>query len=384
MKRIRIIADDKIPFLKGLLDPYADISYFPGSQISRDIVRNADALIVRTRTRCDRSLLEGTQVKFIATATIGFDHIDTEWCHNNCIYWTNAPGCNAASVEQYLTAALLELILTEKLDPAMCTLGIVGVGNVGSKVAKAASIMGFKVLLNDPPRVRNEGKSKFTSLENIREHADIISFHVPLNKGGEDNTLGLADSDFFRQSEHPFYFINTSRGEVAVESALLKALNEGMVKKAIVDVWNNEPSINLDLLSRAFIATPHIAGYSTDGKANGTLQSVESVVKFFGLKLPDPFSLKLPVPDNNNVQLDCTGKSEVEVLREVISETYLIWNDDRQLRRDPAGFEKQRVTYPLRREPCAYNVRLINNPYEELPLKLEKLGFGVLETNCFC
>ena len=184
---MKVVADDKIPFLKGVLEPFADVVYLPGKNISNNDLKNADALLVRTRTKCNEALLKGSTIKFIGTATIGFDHIDSDYCGRHQITWTSAPGCNSSSVQQYIGAALLKLqhdrgyILKDK------TIGVVGVGNVGSKVAKLAESLGMKVLLNDPPRAMLEGSSGFVSIDRILKESDIISLHVPLNRTGRDD-----------------------------------------------------------------------------------------------------------------------------------------------------------------------------------------------------
>ncbi len=196
---IRIIADDKIPFLKGVLEPYAKITYLTGNQINRKAVMEADALLVRTRTRCNSELLEGTPVKYIGTATIGFDHIDTDYCEKNNIKWINAPGCNSSSVQQYIAAALLRIASESGFSLRDKTIGIVGVGNVGSKVQKLAGILGMKVILNDPPRARSERTKIFVSLENVLKESDIITLHVPLNMDGRDKTNHFFDGNNFRK-----------------------------------------------------------------------------------------------------------------------------------------------------------------------------------------
>ncbi|GET29786.1 4-phosphoerythronate dehydrogenase [Prolixibacter sp. SD074] len=198
---MKIIIDDKIPYIKGALEPFAEVVYLPGSKTTPEVVKDAGALITRTRTKCNRELLEGSGVKFIATATIGFDHIDTEYCSETGIEWTNAPGCNSGSVEQYIASALA--VLSQKRHFALSgkTLGIVGAGNVGKKVARIAGAYGMKVLLNDPPRERAEGKSNFVSLDEILAQSDIITLHVPLNMAGEDKTFHLADDAFFAKAK---------------------------------------------------------------------------------------------------------------------------------------------------------------------------------------
>jgi len=191
--KVKIAADSKIPFLKGVLEPFADIQYLNPADITHDAVKDKDALIIRTRTHCNSELLEGTNVKFIATATIGFDHIDQDYCREKNIKWINAPGCNSYSVQQYIASVLLTLGYNRNLNLSGLTIGIVGVGNVGSKVEKLAKVLGMNVLLNDPPRARNEGNEKFVTIDELISRSDIITFHVPLIKDGVDKTFHLAD-----------------------------------------------------------------------------------------------------------------------------------------------------------------------------------------------
>jgi erythronate-4-phosphate dehydrogenase len=384
MKKIRIIADDKIPFLRGALEAVADVVYLPGAAISNDDIRSADALLIRTRTHCNASLLAGSSVKFIATATIGYDHIDTGYCEENNISWTNAPGCNSSSVEQYFVSALLTLAVNLKLDLSGMCLGIIGAGHVGSKVARAAEILGLKVLLNDPPRAKVEGASGFESLEKIKKEADIISFHVPLNFEGLYKTAGMADHNFFESLKKKVILVNTSRGEVVNEPDLSDAMNKSLIRALVLDVWINEPMINKGLLEKATLVSPHIAGYSTDGKANGTRMIVQALSRFFKLGLDNWSPENVPLPENTFITADCTGKAEVEILQEVYSQTYDILVDDAALRSDVPGFEALRGKYRLRREPPAWSIRLINNSWPDIELKLQKLGFSVLATNGFC
>ena len=236
---LRIVADEKIPFLRGVLEPYAEVVYMPGNLINRDSVMSADALLIRTRTRCDQSLLKGTAVKFIATATIGFDHIDAGFCRAENISWVNAPGCNSSSVQQYVIAALLQLANDNKITLCGKTLGIIGAGNVGSKVASAANLLGMKVKLNDPPRARIEGNTGFVHLDEILQTSDIISIHVPLTMAGEDKTFHLFDEARFRKIKKGTWLINTSRGEVVETKAMKEALQDGFLTGTIVDVWEN-------------------------------------------------------------------------------------------------------------------------------------------------
>lgn len=376
--KLKIIADDKIPFLKGILDPFIYIDYLPPSQITSNSIKDADALIIRTRTKCNAKLLDNSSVKFIATATIGFDHIDTAFCEAKGIKWINAPGCNSSSVQQYVAAALLTLGKQKKIDLTSQTIGIVGVGNVGSKVAKAAKIFGMNVLLNDPPRERIEGSKNFVSLDYLIEESDIISLHVPLNLIGADKTFHLADEKFFKKYKNPKVFLNTSRGEAADTSELKKALKNGTISSCALDVWENEPEIDYTLSNLSDISTPHIAGYSTEGKANGTAACVNALNEFFKLGMKKNwYPNELPIPNRSNIiKIDCEDKSKQEVLYECVASSYNILEDDWRLRNSMHNFEKQRSEYPTRREFNFYNVQL-TNASESIKHSVSELGFNL-------
>lgn len=370
---MKIVADDKIPFLRGALEPMAEVIYLPGKSIDKESIRDADALLVRTRTKCTEALLKGSGVKFIGTATIGYDHIDTHYCEKNNIHWTNAPGCNSSSVNQYVVAALLALAQQNNFTLEGRTLGIVGVGNVGSKVQKSAAALGMKVLLNDPPRERIEGRKNFVLLGDILYNADIITVHVPLNIVGEDQTWHLFNEKSFKKMKKGTWFINSSRGEVAETGSLREALSTGKIR-AVTDVWENEPDIDQAVMKMSFISTPHIAGYSTDGKANGTSMIVRALSEYFDLPFKEWYPSNVPPPSKPGIELNGAGKSDQEIIREAVNHSYNILNDDERLRLNPEQFEHQRGTYPLRREFTSYSVRTTNCSREVLT-SLRLLGF---------
>jgi erythronate-4-phosphate dehydrogenase len=374
---MKIIADDKIPFLKGVLEPFADVVYLPGKSITRKVLADADALLIRTRTKCTEELLKGTKVSFIGTATIGFDHIDTQFCEKKGIVWTNAPGCNSSSVQQYVAAALLKIASEFRFSLKGKTLGIIGVGNVGTKVEKFASVLGMQVLLNDPPRARNEGEKKFVSLDTILQESDIITLHVPLNVVGEDATWHLINEKSLKKMKKGAWFLNTSRGEVNDTAGLRKVLTSGKLGGSILDVWEHEPDIDLDLMSGTFLSTPHIAGYSTDGKANGTSMVVNSLCKHFSFSLEGWYPDNVPEPEHPLFAIDGVGKSEEEIIREAVNHTYNIEEDNIRLRFAPSDFEKQRGDYRLRREFKAFTISL-NGGNKKVRRMLEELGFKVV------
>ncbi len=336
---MKVIVDNKIPYIQGNIEKVADeVVYLSGNAFTKEIVADADALIVRTRTLCNRELLEGSRVKFIATATIGFDHIDVDYCQEAGITWTNCPGCNAGSVEQYVHAALLLLKRDKGLDLRTATLGIVGVGHVGKRVQRMAEALGMRVLLNDPPR-EDMGEAGFVSLSAIAEESDVITFHTPLNRDGKYPTFHLADEAFFDTLKRTPYIINSSRGEVVKTDALLAAMETGKVKDAVIDTWECEPDIDRELLKKAFIGTPHIAGYSADGKANATRMSLEALCRFFGKKVSfDVVPPSLP---------ERTYSSDEDT---AFLELYNPMEDSVCLKNDPEKFEWFRGNYPLRRE----------------------------------
>ena len=387
-----IVADSKIPYLKGVFEPYADIRYLDPGEFTPETVRDADALIIRTRTKCDAALLGHSRVSVIATATIGMDHIDTRWCTMRGIIWENAAGCNAASVAQYMTSAMLRISLRHNVDLRGKTLGIIGCGHVGTNVAAAAVALGMNVLVNDPPREKREGSEGFVALEQIQREADFITFHVPLQGAeyGPWRTEHLADEDFFRGLKRKPFFFNTSRGDVVDESALKTAIVEGRISGAVLDVWHNEPDIDRELLSLVDFATPHIAGYSADGKANGTAMAVEAVVSNLPthviIHAPRAFSAmqksiqqmksdilaKVPAPSNPVIALD---PASPHPLADAVFASYDIADDDAALRAAPDNFEALRGSYRVRREFPAYTVNSNTLLSSELRDSLSKLGF---------
>lgn len=371
---MKIIIDDKIPYIKGALEPFADVIYLPGDQTTAEVVKDADAIITRTRTNCNALLLAGSTVKFIATATIGYDHIDTQYCEQSGISWTNAPGCNSKSVEQYIASALMALAEKNHFSLKEKTIGIIGVGNVGAKVARLCEILGMKVLLNDPPRARAEGNNGFVDLTTLLESSDIITLHVPLIMEGPDKTYHLADNLFFAETKRNPILINSCRGEVTETESLKKALKSGLISGAVIDCWENEPGLDRELLDLVDLGTPHIAGYSKDGKANGTTMSVRALSKFFKLGINNWKCSGVELPPSTDIFIDGTGKSIQQILAEAIFATYDIRKDDHRLRKSVETFEKQRGNYPVRREFPAFRIFCKITNIKAIH-KLNQLGF---------
>lgn len=306
--------------------------YKKGADISAADVKDADAMIIRTRTKCNKNLLNGSKVKFIVTATIGFDHIDTDYLKSKGIVWTNCPGCNASAVCQYVESTLLLLNKDFNFDIRHSTIGIVGCGHVGSLIKDLAERYGMKVLVNDP-LINNPN---YTSLNEIESKADIITFHVPLVINGKYPTFHLADECFFENLRHRPFIINTSRGEVVDNKALKKALDNGNIRQAIIDTWENEPTIDMELLNKVYIGTPHIAGYSADGKVNADNMAIEALCNFFRINKPNKiYPPKLPS--------DFIYKGSPLDL-------YNPLKDSEKLKANAESFEYFRGNYPLRRE----------------------------------
>lgn len=328
---MKILIDDKIPYIRDVISEItSDAVYLPGSSITASDVRDADALIVRTRTRCDEQLLGGSRVKFVATATIGFDHLDTQFLERAGIRWMNCPGCNSGSVAQYVRSVLILLQRDKGIVPQNTTLGIVGYGHVGSKVCAIAQEMGFRVVVSDPP----------LGMHCDLHACDIITYHVPLTRTGQWPTWHLADESFLRSLPRVPIIINTSRGEVVDNRALIAALDGGKVSEAVIDTWENEPHINMDLLRRVYIGTPHIAGYSADGKVNANRMVIDGLCRHFGLR--NSFKLSPPAMNRKIV----FGNNQNENFLQVYNPLY----DSEKLKNAPEKFEELRGNYPIRRE----------------------------------
>ena len=367
---MKIIIDNKIPYIKGIFESVAEVEYYDPSEIIGETVRDADILIIRTRTRCDEKLLSGSNVRYIGTATIGYDHIDTKWCSENGIIWTNAPGCNASSVGQYILSSLLLLQEQKNFVLKNKTIGVVGVGNVGRIVSDYCRMIGMNVLLNDPPRARAEGKDEFVSLDTIARESDVITFHTPLNRFGADCTYHLAGEAFFSQLKKKPVILNSSRGEVVDNKALYEAYRKGEISEIVLDCWENEPDINIELLDSVFIGTPHIAGYAADGKANATRQMALAVSKWLNVPV-DISSIMPPSPVFSEIDL---SMHPANAIASAVLGTYDPRNDSVALRSAPGDFEKLRGNYGLRREFGAYTLTGAN--LQDVAV-LRKLGFRI-------
>ncbi|MBR5905003.1 MAG: 4-phosphoerythronate dehydrogenase [Bacteroidales bacterium] len=340
---MKLVVDNAIPFIQGVLEPFGEVVYKEGAAIAPDDVKDADGLIIRTRTRCDAALLDNSAVRFIATATIGTDHIDLEYCKQRGIHVQNASGCNSGGVMNYVLSAIYGSASRKRIRLEGSTVGIIGVGNVGSRVARALQILGFKVLLCDPPRAEAEGPAQFCDLDYLLRNSDVVTMHVPLLP----TTRDMADARFFSKMKLGAIFVNASRGEVVVEADLLQAIPK--LGAVILDTWQNEPDISRELLNSVDIATPHIAGYSYQGKLQGTAMAVRSAARFFGIQELYDFFPNPGEEPKDAIKLDLRGKSEGQIAS-IIQYNYPIFTDDFIFRSDPDRFEFFREHYRYRRE----------------------------------
>lgn len=332
---LKIVADSKIPFLRGRLEPIAEMVYAPGVEINAEMVNNADALIVRTRTKCGGELLAGSSVRLVATATIGTDHLDLDWLRNAGIEAVNAAGCNAPGVAQYVWSSLLR----NGFDPQKHTLGVVGYGNIGTIVADWGRKMGFRILICDPPRKDNGFKDEdYLPFETLLKECDAITLHTPLTKDGDHPTFHLISTDELEMMKPDSILVNASRGPVVDNVAWREYLKSHPMAKGVIDVWETEPVPDSELLQLAEIATPHIAGYSIEGKERATRMSLEAIENKF------------------NVSVDKSGLESEYVAPEtvapqIIIESYDPYADTAMLKAAPTHLDNIRDNYPLRQEP---------------------------------
>jgi len=378
---LSILVDENVPYGAEAFGRAGTVHILPGRQITSEDVRHTDVLIVRSVTTVDAKLLTGSRVRFVGTATIGTDHIDLQFLQQNGIEFASAPGSNATSVAEYVTAALLLSAHRRGRSLAGATLAVVGVGNVGSRVISKARALGMRPLLVDPPRQRKEPDASFVGLDVALPQADYVTLHVPLTKAGPDATSGMANAAFFAAMRAGAVFINTSRGGVQDEAALAAALDSGHISQAVLDVWRGEPAIDPEIVRRAFLATPHIAGYSFDGKVLATRMLYDSLCRF--LTVPRDLDLTPLLPPAGVPRVDVAGiAADEDALRAAVSAVYDIEEDDRALRvattADPTGaaFDRLRKEYRQRRE-FPHTTVVISSTRRSLAAQASGLGFRV-------
>ncbi|MBN1844745.1 MAG: 4-phosphoerythronate dehydrogenase [Sedimentisphaerales bacterium] len=386
---MRIVADENIPYVQELFQDLGQVDCLPGRCLRSDALRDADVLLVRSVTSVGADLLEGTGVRFVGTATIGTDHIDQEYLRSRRIVFVDAAGSNAVSVAEYVITAILVIAQQRGWPLAGRTLAVIGVGNIGSRVEAMARALDLRVLPNDPPRQRQTGDPRFVGLADALG-ADIITLHVPLTRGGSDPTWHMMDGQKLAglarraQTGRPPLLINSSRGGVVDNQALRQVLQgENPFGPVVLDVWENEPAIDPDLLARVDLATPHIAGYSLDGKANGTMMLYRGLCRFLDRPAGRSLESLLPAPPVGPLTIDSRGDIQQRLAR-ALTAIYPIEADDRALRaiRDEppegrgAAFDRLRREYPVRREAGHYRIHL-DPPHPELAERLRILGFPV-------
>ncbi|WP_339502732.1 4-phosphoerythronate dehydrogenase PdxB [Pseudomonas silesiensis] len=359
-----IVADENIPLLDAFFEGFGEIRRVPGRSIDRATVEQADVLLVRSVTNVNRALLEGSKVRFVGTCTIGTDHLDLDYFQRASITWSSAPGCNARGVVDYVLGSLLTLAEIEGADLTQRTYGVVGAGEVGGRLVKVLKGLGWNVLVCDPPRQAAEG-GDYVSLEQIIEQCDVISLHTPLKKHGAQSTWHLFDKTRLNQLKPGTWLINASRGPVVDNTALRQVLLQREDLQAVLDVWEGEPEVDVALAELCVLATPHIAGYSLDGKQRGTAQIYQAYCRFLGQ--PEQVSLSdlLPAPWLSQVTLN--GQSDPAwALAMVCRAVYDPRRDDADFRRSLVGnvseqraaFDALRKHYPLRREIDGLQVRV--------------------------
>ena len=374
MDKPLFVLDSSLPYLEGLVEQVADVRRLPNRDFTPETIRGARALLIRSVVHAGRELLEGSGVEIVATATAGFDHIDADYCAAAGIRWESAPGCNAGGVVQYVLSSLVRWSLERGVSLEGKTIGIVGVGNVGGRLAKRVGALGLRPLLCDPPRAEREGAEGFVSLETIQRESDIITLHVPLTRSGQYATEGMVDEAFLQGCARRPLLINACRGPVSPSAALLKGLELRQISDLIIDCWEGEPVINKPLLERSFIATPHIAGWTADGKWRGSRMALAAVCEV--LELPEPRGLwdssVLPQPEEPVLDLNSLPEGE-RILRAQLHSADPR-SCSRLLQAEPERFAEIRHDYVFPREASAYTLRGVR-PEERAAL--ERLGFRV-------
>jgi len=371
---VKILVDENMPYAVELFSRLGEVQAVPGRPIPQDALTTADALMVRSVTKVNEGLLSGTPVKFVGTATAGTDHVDDQWLAQQGLGFSAAPGCNAIAVVEYVFSALLILAQRDGFQLRDKTVGIIGVGNVGSRLNARLNALGVRTLLCDPPRADRGDAGEFWPLEKLVAEADVLTFHTPLNVEGPYRSHHLVDAQLLAALPEDRILINACRGEVVDNAALLAALKGSKKLTAVLDVWEPEPALSLELLDKVAIGTAHIAGYSLEGKARGTTQVFEAFSQFIGQPQQVPLDTLLPPPEFAEVTL--RGElSEAKLLR-LIHLVYDVRRDDAPLRRVAAiagEFDRLRKFYEERREWSSLRVNCDNQATAEL---LQQLGFN--------
>ncbi|CDG98356.1 erythronate-4-phosphate dehydrogenase [Xenorhabdus bovienii str. puntauvense] len=371
---MKILVDENMPYAEQLFQQLGEVQVIPGRPVPAGVLEQADAFMVRSVTKVNESLLKGSSVKFVGTATAGMDHVDQQWLSQAGIGFSAAPGCNAIAVVEYVFSALMLLAERDQFQLKDKTVGIVGVGNVGGRLADRLAALGVKTLLCDPPRADRGDEGEFWPLEKLVQEADILTFHTPLNKSGRYQTYHLADAELLSALPDNRILINASRGEVVDNQALLSVLQSGKKLRVVLDVWEPEPNLSLPLLALVDIGTPHIAGYTLEGKARGTTQVFEAYCEFLGQPRRAELSDLLPEPDFSHITVH--GEVTQSILKRLIHLVYDVRRDDaplRQVAEQDGAFDRLRKNYPERRE---WSSLTVNCDSEKSAQLLSEIGFN--------
>ena len=380
---MKVVADQNIPHVAECFSSLGQVESLHGRRITPQVVKDADVLVVRSVTPVGSDLLAASTVRFVGTATIGFDHIDINYLNSKGIGFSSAPGSTANSVAEYVVAALLSVAEKRDIKLEGKSIGIIGVGNVGSRVERKVRALGMRPLLNDPPLYRQTGDSKYLPLEQLFE-CDFITLHTPLTYEGIDRTFHLADQELFNSLKTGCVFINTARGGIVDTTALKQAIKSEKLDSAVLDVWENEPSIDVELLRIVDLSTPHIAGYSLEGKIGGMTMVYEAACKYFGVAAEYGIEDFLPEPQVKSLEVDTRRPDKQQILHETVHQVYPINRDDFNTREiamvAPENrarfFDDLRKNYPVRREFYNTNVALQGKD-DALAKKLRGIGFKI-------
>ncbi|VEJ56026.1 4-phosphoerythronate dehydrogenase PdxB [Pragia fontium] len=371
---MKILADENMPYAPALFGQLGDVRLVAGRQLNSESLVDADALMVRSVTKVNQALLSGSKVRFVGSATAGTDHVDEVWLKQNGIGFSAAPGCNAIAVVEYVFSSLLMLAERDSFRLADKTIGIIGVGNVGSRLNHRLKALGIKTLLCDPPRARTDNSETFWPLEKLVKEADILTFHTPLYKDGIDKTFHMVDEAVLAALPPGRILINACRGAVVDNIALMRALEKGKRLSTILDVWEPEPDLLLPLLKMVDIGTPHIAGYTLEGKARGTTQIYQAFSEFLGQPKSVDLTGLLPQAEFNHITFN--GELDEHRLKRLIHLVYDVRRDDAPLRRGAGQrgeFDRLRKEYVERREWSSLTVACDNADSAAL---LQQLGFS--------
>jgi erythronate-4-phosphate dehydrogenase len=379
---MKILADSNIIFVREAFAGFGRVDIVDGREITHDHLEGVDVLLVRSITQVNRELLNGTSVKFVASATIGTDHIDCGYLKENNIGFAHAPGSNGNAVAEYVVSALVHLAQKKNRELSGLTLGIIGVGNVGSRVLAHAQALGMRCLLNDPPKKALTGSDIYIPLSSVLRESDVVTVHVPLVTNGNDATHHLVSGEFIASMKKGAMLINTSRGDVLDEKSLTHARQK--LGAVVLDVWKNEPKPHAGTIAACDIATPHIAGYSYDGKVRGTEMIYEASCAYFFKKI----NWQAPDMSGERKRIQLDNKNPEDVLSATVFAAYPIMEDDARFRKildietekQGAFFDTMRRTYPKRLEFCNYTVSVGKKCPQATLSMLSNLGFKVSAT----